>query len=94
MLCTQNALHAKCFESKAKQHGKPLSSYFGKAYYSHELGLSKPDIDIFGYVHKEQKLEGKKVLFLDDLAENLVAPKELGWDVVRISEERTILDFE
>ncbi|PIE85826.1 MAG: hypothetical protein CSA05_03705 [Bacteroidia bacterium] len=73
--------------------GKPLSSYFDAVYYSQEVGMSKPNEAIYEYIHQKHSLHGKKVLFLDDLSENLVVPKRLGWEVVQISREKTILDL-
>lgn len=94
LLSNTNSLHAECFEAKAKQQGKALHTFFDVAYYSHELGLSKPDSAIYKYVQKDSDLEGKSILFLDDLSENLVVPQKMGWDVVQISQGRGILDFQ
>lgn len=93
LLSNTNALHAQCFEAKARRQGAPLSSYFAKIYYSHEIGMSKPDEEIYNYLQNTSYCLGKKVLFLDDLAENLCVPRRLGWDAVQISPEKTILDF-
>ncbi len=93
LLSNTNALHTASFEAKALKFGKPLSSYFDAVYYSQEIGMSKPDAAIYEYVHQKHSLHDKKVLFLDDLSENLVVPKHLGWEVVQILREKTILDL-
>ncbi len=93
LLSNTNALHADCFESKALESGKPLHSYFDAIYYSHQLGLSKPTVEIYKYVHSQHSLQNKKTLFLDDIAENLVVPQRLGWQTAQISKEKTILNF-
>ncbi len=93
LLSNTNALHADCFEKKALELGKPLASYFNTTYYSHQLGLSKPTVEIYKYVHSQHNLQSKKVLFLDDIAENLVVPQRLGWKTVQITEEKTILSL-
>ncbi len=93
LLSNTNALHTMCFEAKALKFGKPLSSYFDAVYYSQEIGMSKPDAAIYEYVHHKHSLHDKKVLFLDDLRENLVVPERLGWEVVKVSRKKTILDL-
>ncbi len=93
LLSNTNTLHAECFEKKVLKLGKPLSSYFDAIYYSHQLGLSKPTIEIYEYIHSKHNLQNKKVLFLDDTAENLVVPQTLGWQTAQISKEKTILNF-
>lgn len=93
LLSNTNELHAQCFEEKARRQGAPLSSYFDKVYYSHEIGMSKPEEEIYNYLHNTSYCLGKKVLFLDDLAENLRIPRRLGWEAVQISPDKTILDF-
>lgn len=94
LLSNTNALHQVFFEKKAEKGGYPLGELFDKIFYSHILGKSKPDAEIYEYVHENAGLTGKRVLFLDDLAENLIEPKRLEWDAVQISEGNTILDFQ
>ncbi len=93
LISNTNELHADCFEKKALEFGKSLPSYFDAVCYSHELGLNKPNVEIYEYVHSLYNLQGKKVLFLDDIAENLVAPQTLGWKTAQISKDKTILNF-
>ncbi|PVX52200.1 putative hydrolase of the HAD superfamily [Balneicella halophila] len=93
LLSNTNELHTQCFQAKAASLYFRLSDYFHKVYYSQELGMSKPDKEIFDFVHKENLLDGKKVLFLDDLEENLVYPQEIGWNVGQVSTTKTILEW-
>lgn len=93
LLSNTNDLHTLCFEAKAKAMGFSLTDYFNKIYYSHKLGLSKPNKEIYDYVYTENNLSTKKVLFLDDLEENLIIPQNIGWDISLVSEKRTILNY-
>ncbi len=58
-------------------------------YLSCELGMTKPNRDIFEYVNND--LKGKNILFLDDNPNNIVVPKELGWNVYLVKKDG---DFE
>ncbi len=93
LLSNTNDLHAKFFETKANEQGFELSSLFDAVYYSHELEMSKPNTDIYTYIHEKEQLENKTVLFLDDLAENLEFPQKIGWETQLISEKYSILDL-
>jgi FMN phosphatase YigB (HAD superfamily) len=52
--------------------------YFDRTFYSHLVGLRKPDREIYEFVLKEIQAAPAQTLFIDDLAENLVAPAALG----------------
>ncbi|SEN35576.1 putative hydrolase of the HAD superfamily [bacterium A37T11] len=54
------------------------STYFEKDYYSHLLGMRKPQSEIFEFVIQKHQLNPKKTLFIDDLTDNLVAANKLG----------------
>lgn len=52
--------------------------YFDRTFYSHLVGLRKPDREIYEFVLKEIQAEPAQTLFIDDLPENLIAPAALG----------------
>ncbi len=51
---------------------------FEKTYYSHLVGIRKPDRAIFEKVLSENGLKPEETLFIDDIAANLEAAKALG----------------
>ncbi len=55
-----------------------LSNLFDKIFYSHQMGLSKPDPEIFKTVISEANINPKETLFLDDSPCNVKAANELG----------------
>ncbi len=55
------------------------SGYFDREYLSHEMGLEKPDPAIFQTVSQEEGCSEKDVFFIDDIAENVAAAREVGW---------------
>lgn len=55
-----------------------LESLFEKAYFSHEIGIKKPDSKIFEYVLEKSQLNPTETLFIDDNKANIEAASVLG----------------
>lgn len=51
---------------------------FEKVYYSYEMGMRKPDSEIFSYILNKHDLSPKRTLFVDDKKVNTDAAAELG----------------
>ncbi len=80
LLSNTNAIHLPAFrKSFERETGKPsLEQYFKKAYYSHEVGLRKPNADIFEFVLQAEDLKAAETLFIDDSVNNIEAAAKLG----------------
>jgi len=52
--------------------------FFKKAYFSHEIHLRKPNVDIYNYVIGDASIDPSESLFIDDLADNISGAKEAG----------------
>lgn len=57
---------------------KDMSSFFEKDYYSHLMGMRKPNADIFEFVINEHQLAPSETLFIDDSPQHLETAKKLG----------------
>ncbi len=55
-----------------------LEDCFTKAWFSHELGLRKPNAEIYTTVLADGRLAPEATLFIDDLASNIAAAAKLG----------------
>lgn len=55
-----------------------MSSFFEKDYYSHLMGMRKPNADIFESVLAEQGLAIEETLFIDDSPQHIATAKKLG----------------
>lgn len=53
--------------------------FFDKTFYSHIIGLKKPDREIFEFVTNDLNLDVQKTLFIDDLLPNIEAASHYGW---------------
>jgi len=55
-----------------------FSELFEKTYFSFEMGMKKPNIDIFQYVLSQNRLIPQETIFIDDTEANLRVAKEMG----------------
>lgn len=61
---------------------KPALSLFDRLYLSSELGMRKPEADIFFHVLSNQRLNPNEVIFIDDAEENIDQAKTLGLQTI------------
>ena len=59
--------------------GKPLSDYFDKLYLSYQIGVTKPDRQIFDFLIADTDILPSESLFIDDGAGNVQAARQLGF---------------
>ncbi|MDC0230692.1 HAD family phosphatase [Aureispira] len=80
VLSNTNSIHIRAFrEILQKEHGiNDFDALFDKAYYSHLVGLRKPNEAIFQHVLDDQQIEAKETLFIDDNAPNLAGAAKVG----------------
>lgn len=74
-----NALHLeRVQEVMGQQNYKAFLSYFEKHYFSHELGMRKPEPICFTSILEEQNLRPEETLFIDDTPDNTAVASRLG----------------
>jgi len=68
LLSNTNEIHIKAFRKILQDdYGKDvLNEHFEKCYYSSEIGMRKPDLEIFRHVLIENDLKPSTTLFIDD----------------------------
>ena len=81
LLSNTNAVHYEAFQKielniTGDPHG--LDDCFEKSYYSHDIGLRKPDREIFEFVLKDSNLVAEETLFIDDTWANVEAANTVG----------------
>jgi len=93
LLSNTNAIHVdmydKIFEEKYNFKEK-FRSLFIKAYYSHEIGMRKPDEDVFEYILSDSDLDPNETLFIDDSIQNISAAKNVGIKTYHIEGDNSI----
>ena len=94
MLSNTSEMHVKVFEKMyLDAAGESMHNVFDKIYYSHEIGLHKPDREAWEYVVKDAAIIPEETLFLDDTIYNIKASKELGFQAIHIHERTTLMSL-
>ena len=92
LLSNTNAIH---IDALKKQLGNrkwlAFCKLFDKMYLSHELGLRKPDVKIFEYILKEQKLKAEEVFFIDDSPQHIAGAKKIGIHCHHLLDDENII---
>ncbi len=82
LLTNTDSIHIEHFEHKVGQSfSRDFYQCFEKVHYSYEMGMRKPDENIFNYLIKHHDLSPKRTLFIDDKKENTDAAEKLGIQV-------------
>jgi epoxide hydrolase-like predicted phosphatase len=63
-------------EESYKFHG--VNSLFEKEFFSHKVGLAKPDIKIYELAIKDIGLKPEEIIFIDDKLDNVTAANNAG----------------
>ena len=90
LLSNTNAIHYPVYrESLRREYGfSDLSQLFRKQYLSYELGMRKPDREIFVHVLEDQDLVAEETLFIDDSLQHVHGAREAGLKAVHLDTAR------
>lgn len=87
-LCSNtNAIHYKAFLSVVNQYEEDFERVFDNVYYSHKVGLRKPNTNIFEHILKENSLLKEETLFLDDSIQHIEGAKAVGINTIHVQEK-------
>jgi len=85
-----NSIHLRAFRKiidSSYNNELLLESLFLKTYYSHELGMRKPNQDGFLKIVNEHDLELSSTLFVDDSEQHIKGAKEVGLQTVWLKDK-------
>lgn len=84
LLSNTNETHIREFHKILHQNSgaRDLEGFFEKVYYSCRVNMRKPDKEIFELVLKQNKLDPKETLFIDDTAQHVENAKRIGINAV------------
>lgn len=91
LLSNTNVIHIN--EIKKKIGVKKYNSFynlFNKVYYSHEIGLRKPNPEAFNIILNENDLNVNEVLFIDDSIQHIKTAKKLGIKTYHLTKDESI----
>lgn len=93
LLSNTNALHISWVKAQVSFY-EDFKSCFNEFYLSHEIGLRKPNANIYEFVLQENNIIASESLFIDDTKENTDAASKLGihtWNINEKTEDITNL---
>jgi FMN phosphatase YigB (HAD superfamily) len=70
--------------------GVDLSSLFDRVYFSHRVGLRKPDTDIFNRVISDNNLNLSETVFIDDSLQHVLGARKCGLNALHLEHPGTI----
>ncbi|MBO4873870.1 MAG: HAD family phosphatase [Bacteroidales bacterium] len=84
ILSNTNIIHYRFYTALLKRtYGiNGLDSLVEHAYFSHEIGLKKPNRDIFDYVVAKSHIKPEESIFIDDNEANIKAANALGFNTI------------
>jgi putative hydrolase of the HAD superfamily len=95
ILSNTNAIHLPYYfgviNEKYGTYG--YSHLFEKTYLSFELGLRKPNADIFKYVVEDAGIKPEETMFIDDFIENIDTASLLGFQTIHLKAPLALTDI-
>ena len=79
LLSNTNPLHIEtAVAAEFSKTGKTMQDFFDKCYLSYEMGMVKPDVEIFEALLTDAQVKAEECLFLDDGKKNIDTAAALG----------------
>lgn len=97
LLSNTDSIHIETFENKTGiSFYSDFYQCFEKVYFSFEVGMRKPNPDVFQYLINKHELSPKRTLFIDDKKENTDSAAALGFNVwnLQVGKEDVVDLFE
>ena len=94
LLSNTNRIHYDLYIKQLQKFGyNNFDDIFKKAYFSFEIGLRKPDLEIFEYIINKENLNPDKTVFIDDSIQHIEAAVQLGIQTYHLGKNEDILNL-
>lgn len=95
VLSNTNAIHVTAFNQTIKEVSgeDSLEAFADEVYFSHELNMRKPDLEIYKEILKRSNQKAEECLFLDDTPHNLEGAAQLGIRTMHIPHPNHIFNL-
>jgi HAD superfamily hydrolase (TIGR01509 family) len=91
LLSNTNEIHEQAIHERFQRHSPdPFSRLFERMYFSHHLGMRKPDRAVFQHLIDQNGLDPDRTLFIDDSKQHIEGAGETGIRAVHLSEPHTL----
>lgn len=96
ILSNTNAIHINKFNEILKDVSgkKSLEAFANHVFFSYQLNMRKPDLEIYQEVLRLSKTNASEALFMDDKLENLNGALSVGINTFHITEPNKIFDLQ
>jgi putative hydrolase of the HAD superfamily len=86
LLSNTNSIHIDAaLRTWDKVSDTPIESVFETIYFSHMVGMRKPNLEIFDYVCEQHKLNKQETLFIDDSIQHIEGAKKSGLHALHLT---------
>ena len=72
---------------------REFADLFHEAYFSFDLHLSKPDVEVYEFIIYQNDLKPKKTLFIDDREDNIEAAQQAGLQTYLLQKPERVRDI-
>jgi HAD superfamily hydrolase (TIGR01509 family) len=88
LLSNTNEIHEAAFNAiLMAEHTIPaLGAFFDRIYFSHRVGMRKPDQEIFERILAENEFKPEQTLFIDDSPQHIETAKQLGIQTIYLTD--------
>ena len=91
LLSNTNSIHLKeIISSYGEKKWKNFISIFNDVYFSNQIGMRKPNENIFFHVINKNKLDVSKTLFIDDTSQHIKIAKKIGFKTYHLTDKEDI----
>ena len=92
LLSNTNEIHELAFNKTLKTLTgfDSIGVFFDKIYFSHRVGMRKPNAEIFQHILDENSLKAEHTLFIDDSPQHIEGAKSLGIQTIYLERGMTI----
>jgi glucose-1-phosphatase len=91
LLSNTNSIHANYYTNLLRKlYNIDFPFLFQKVYYSYEVGMRKPDLEIFEFVITDSRLDPQSTLFIDDTEINIQSADAVGMQALFLKSDYSI----
>jgi putative hydrolase of the HAD superfamily len=90
VLSNTNGIHIRYVNEMIS--GAPFETHFHKCYYSHEVGMRKPEPRIYEHVLHDAGIQPGTAFFLDDNEQNIMAARALGIHAFHVHDPQQVYE--
>ena len=83
LLSNTNEIHHNYFAEECEV----IFKTFTKCYFSYQMNIHKPDLDIFTNISNELSIAPNEIFFADDMQANIDAANQLGFNTYKVDEQ-------